>query len=480
MGKLTAFQSGNHLEYMVAGMFQSQGYLVRRSVALAVDNGGSDATDIDVLGVKFTRPFQPNRVVCDCKDRARTRPFERVLWAKGLSGFLGVSDTYVALPRASRDVIHFAKLGNVRVLPAPAIQEVVDRAFEGRGTGYGQANEQFYPRFIHAIQQYVRTDSRVEETLSQVRRQLISANPYAALNLCVIRMQEIVEQLKSTVDPLASAAWRFVASETAVVVSVLVLGICGDTMGMNHTDREHRIITGLTYGDMSPAKAEELFRLTQKLAFEAAGIATPSTGFTPTLAVGRVPAPVYADDVCGLVERALSTPEVYHELPQALDTLLFEFAVQGREFPPETYTVYLRGLMTPERIKGAKNVLAFLQTATGFQQEWLRPSRFAMPAQVETRTYGRRSARCKSAAFEGNAGQLNIPTHKRNVVREAPQSLAAPIKSADAEAPLPIAEETANSPQEEPSASPDIVSTHCAELLQDKVPADAEDRGSPL
>lgn len=102
-------QRGARLEYFVASVFQGQGYWVRRGVPLKYGISGQDATDIDVLGIRFTQPFQPHLIICDCKDKQRSKPYERIFWAKGLAHFVNASETYVALPKASLDVITFAK-----------------------------------------------------------------------------------------------------------------------------------------------------------------------------------------------------------------------------------------------------------------------------------------------------------------------------------------------------------------------------------
>ena len=85
---------GPRMEYLVAAVLQGEGYLVRRALAIRSGPTGQDVTDIDVIGFRFSRPFQMHRVICDCKEKGRPKPFERILWAK-VSPSFSASMTYM-------------------------------------------------------------------------------------------------------------------------------------------------------------------------------------------------------------------------------------------------------------------------------------------------------------------------------------------------------------------------------------------------
>ena len=70
----TNLKVGDRLELSAAAYFQAQGFLVRRGVMLSVAAGTADATDIDLLAIRFTVPLSEERVVADCKDRRKPRP----------------------------------------------------------------------------------------------------------------------------------------------------------------------------------------------------------------------------------------------------------------------------------------------------------------------------------------------------------------------------------------------------------------------
>lgn len=114
-------RKGSSLELDAAAYFQLHGYMVRRGVKLAVAEGLVDATDIDVLGVRFETPLAEERLIADCKDRKKPQTFERILWTKGLGTFFNVDRCIVVTPRARWQAREFAARGDVEVLGAQEI-----------------------------------------------------------------------------------------------------------------------------------------------------------------------------------------------------------------------------------------------------------------------------------------------------------------------------------------------------------------------
>jgi len=121
---------GGALETQTAAFFQAHGFVVRRGVKLAVGSGTTEATDIDVLGFRFGVPLAEQRLVVDCKDRRKPKPFERVLWTKGLAAFAQADYAVVVLPRAPWQARDFATRGKVELLDATEIE----RFLETQGT----------------------------------------------------------------------------------------------------------------------------------------------------------------------------------------------------------------------------------------------------------------------------------------------------------------------------------------------------------
>ena len=92
---------GTGFEYDVCQLFTEQNYFTRRSIPIR-STINQDITDVDVLGIKYTYPFEKKVIICDCKNKVKPKPFERIFWTKGLGEYVGVDDEYIALPKIGK------------------------------------------------------------------------------------------------------------------------------------------------------------------------------------------------------------------------------------------------------------------------------------------------------------------------------------------------------------------------------------------
>ena len=132
-------RKGPDLELRTAAYFQGLGYLVRRGIKLTVAAASAEATDIDVLAIRFSVPLAEERLIADCKDRKKPRPFERVLWTRGLATFARADRSVVVLSRVPWQVRELGAQGNVEIMEA---KEVSDGVGEDGATdrSYGEAD----------------------------------------------------------------------------------------------------------------------------------------------------------------------------------------------------------------------------------------------------------------------------------------------------------------------------------------------------
>ena len=359
---------GFRLEYLTLAVFQAQGFLVRRSVPLKYGSNNQHATDIDVLGIKFTNPFQPNLIVCDCKDKARPKPFERIFWAKGLATFIDASEAYVTLPKASWDIINFARSGHVRILTNQILEDTFAKTYGGNGKAYGLANQDFIEPFYKRINPVIKKSKVAVDILFQTRTLYQINDPYVSLNIALAHLSLCANELKKY-DKSQDIydLWRFISADLIVGISLLLLYIASDTIGFTKKERQRHIQNRLTYGDISEKKAKEIFYLAKKLAIEAARMSSPTTSVQALLPfdIGKIESPAYAPNVAGLVDRAFASPSLYHDLPQLIDFLLFEQALQNRRFSDEEYRKTFPCANQIERLKVARNIFVFVRDSAG-------------------------------------------------------------------------------------------------------------------
>lgn len=359
---------GLRLEYLAAQLLERQGYLVRTRVPVTYgESSQQDATDLDVYALGFSQPFQRHTVLCDCKDRQRGRPLERVFWAKGVAASLSIDETYVCLPQASVDLIEFAGTHGVRVLTRSMLDQALTATRASFPSGYGLTDPQFAELFYGDVRAASKTQPLLGQTLAQVREQYRLPDPYVGLNRAFLMARTCLKAMRA--DQSATALWRYVLADVVVLMSVLLLMIANDTVQYDSVARKERIIKRLSYGDVAPRKAEEIFRLASQLVVEsirAIDAKMLSQGLLP-FNIGSIEPPPYAADVVGIVNRAMASPGTYCSVSTALDYLLFGQALRTGEYSESDFVAFAGEHVAEDLLKVAKNVVVFARDHVGFE-----------------------------------------------------------------------------------------------------------------
>jgi len=351
---------GPRLEYIVSGLFQNQGYLTRRSIPLQYGNRNQDATDIDIIGHLFTLPFQMHTIICDCKNKQKSKPYERIFWAKGLAQFVGASDVYVSLPQASWDTVKFAQKGNVRIITFESIKEYSKR----NAYLYGLADDDFYINFFNNLNNEIKQNKQLYDAFIILKGIYLNEDPYVTINVAIDLIQTSGKNMaligeKGTKDNFTF--WKYICCESLIIVGLNILKICVDTFCLPSKAREQHILSKLTYGDIDPTKINKILKYAKNVANEMVKASIPKTALPKASVVdfGEISPPHYAYSIVGIVERAILNPEWYINLPQVLDFILFEFAVKNKEFSMEIFKTIFNTEFTNETLKAAKNLLIF-------------------------------------------------------------------------------------------------------------------------
>jgi len=292
-----------------------------------------------------------------------------------LSSFVKAAETYVALPKSNLEITNFAKSGGVRILTQSVIQDSLEKIYGSESYGYGLANSSLAETFLRKLAGPLKREKSATRILFETRAAYLVDDPYVSLNLCMANLAEATEALRDGGPSERMDSWRFVAAELVVLTSLLLLYIAADTVVLTKEDRSRHITQKLTYGDISPSKAEDIFRLTQELAREATRSLSRSKSSPSMLPfdLGVIDPPPYSTDVVGLVERAINSPGLYYELPQLIDFLLFEQALQNRGFADEDYRKRFPTPTPDERLKVARNIFHFLKESVGLDPKIFWP-----------------------------------------------------------------------------------------------------------
>lgn len=337
---------GFSFENKVVEYFRSQGYLAKRGIPLTTESK-QDATDIDVYGTKFIYPFIETTLICDCKNKAKPRPFERIFWTKGVAEYVRVNNTYVALPKVQTDVNKFAIDINVNLLSNDEINK-----FEGDNFSYG----------LNKIDD-INSNIGLKSIYSSIKQLYIYRNPYTMLNRCINNIKLISEKIKTSKEDEIEY-YKFILSELVVVLSVSILRVCSKLMSLDKKYREGYLLDKLTYGEMPLDKAKSIIEGSSRLALE---VIKRETGIIKYSLeeFDFIRPPEYSKDLIGLIFRAMENPKYYVELPQNIDYIMFEVFMNNKNLDDEEFKNIFGSENYNEKIKSCKNIIYLINHHCG-------------------------------------------------------------------------------------------------------------------
>ncbi|HOV87110.1 MAG TPA: restriction endonuclease [Syntrophobacteraceae bacterium] len=334
-------KKGNSLEFLTASYFQAHGYLVRRSVKLSVAAGTAEATDIDLLAIRFNTPLAEERVVVDCKDRKKSHPFERILWTLGLSSFSRAQRAVVVTPKVPWQAREFAAQGAVEILDALDLETFLDSA-GGKIQAFGEADPEVANQFEVCKKHMGEENKHLLREDLKLRQMLTIGSPLTNFNRVVATFSMIKKQPAGIRDDVAWIS-RYICFNAAVVAAVMLVRFSAESKWTPEKDWSAYARKKLTYGDTSPVKAQQL----AKLAF--------GTDFFEGL-----PPPHYTDEIIEVIKALISRPDIAVQVPYALDYHLLG-CVLGKT--PKDAVHPVLGARQEEVLKMGKRILSALAYA---------------------------------------------------------------------------------------------------------------------
>jgi hypothetical protein len=298
-------KKGTPLELLTAAYFQAHGFLVRRSVTFTVADGTAEATDIDLLAIRFSVPLAEERLVADCKDRKKSRPFERILWTRGLATFADAQQGVVVTPKAPWQAREFAAKGHIEILGP----DEIDQFLHSKGdiyTPFGEAEPTLSYQFDQRKKRVQYQDKELFREDLRLRQMLVAGKPLTNLNRVIKVLSESNKFFKRATSPDVIWLRRYLYFNAAVVASVMLLRFAAESKWTPEKDWSDHARKRLTYGDVTPQKARQLAEMAFNRDF-----------------FNGLPTPFYTEEIVDLLASIISQPVAASMIPYIIDFQLF-------------------------------------------------------------------------------------------------------------------------------------------------------------
>jgi hypothetical protein len=263
---------GDDLEYRIARLFVFMGYFVRRSRPIFTAGALDQATDLDVLAIRYTEPFRRQLITLECKSGGEG-PLDRIFWLGGVKKYVSADEAILVRKSTKWNIKDFAKEAGVQLWDLEKITEL-EAAFRiGSDDWPGVSDRAFYARELKAWNEALQKDGNTWDLRFTLETEIQFNDPFPGLNFLMYHLRLFTRNFPS--EP-RNSFYRHMIAETISQTAVFLMRIAERAFDLPEKDRTGFVEKGLTYGSVDPKFADRvlasalnltkqtIFHLTQK------------------------------------------------------------------------------------------------------------------------------------------------------------------------------------------------------------------------
>jgi hypothetical protein len=315
--------SGDELEYRIARLQIFMGYYVRRGCPIFTVGGLNQATDLDLLAIRYFEPFRRQMLITECKS-GTLGPLDRIFWLSGVKSFVRADEAILVRKGTKWDIKDFAKRAGIEILDLFKISEleanfkITDREWPGI------SDHKFLESRLPAWNKTLANNPNWWEFYLTISSETSYEEPFAGINYLMQQLRLLTKSLKRTEG--ASFERKMVADGISQLCAFL-MRISEQAFDLSHEDRKGFIEKGLKYGNLDSRFAERIlnsaYNLTRQTIIHYTG-----KNYDVDQKLFQIPVPPGAREIHLIVDEILRLYPSTLNLPQICDLLLLEVYVK--------------------------------------------------------------------------------------------------------------------------------------------------------
>src|SRR5215469_4393503 len=323
------FKLGDPLEYRILRLYLHMGFFSRRGRELYTVGRLDTATDLDVLGIRYTVPFSREVRIAECKTAGGEGPLDRIFWLSGVKKYIDADYATLIRPATKWNIKDFGTEVGVEVFDLPHVDELEHNLGIGPSSWLGGSDHAFFMANSDEWNRELVRDSNLKELFQTLSGEVRFHEPYGGINFLLHHLRALTRDLKEHRFASESLT-KFLLSECVAQLSMFLMKVAGLTFGLSAPDRAAFIEKGMTYGHMDKPLIDRLFRNTKRITSE---LIKHHTGRDVLVddSLFRMPEPPNVNQVQALVEALVLRPSAATSFGPITDLLVFERFVRQRE-----------------------------------------------------------------------------------------------------------------------------------------------------
>lgn len=247
---------GEKAEEVLRRFFLEQGYFVVRSVPFLYSE--NDVTDVDVWLYGKASNFTRERINVDIKNKKKSKPFERIIWAKGLQASLRFEGCLVVTNSTRKDIREFALSNSVAIIDKTLLENLLEKGIDSSRI----VEEQFVQEISSESSSVGKDDWKERYRMSKAR--VLNKLNFDGCNEYLTEIEYYLEQssLRSN---------RTLVPLRLLYINISLFLICLDFtvktfVNLDRRSRMDLLISGFNYGERGKERTDKIINTAIQLA----------------------------------------------------------------------------------------------------------------------------------------------------------------------------------------------------------------------
>lgn len=324
--KPAALVIGDDLEYRIARLYIFMGYFVRRGCPVYTIGSLDQATDLDVMALRYIEPIRREMLITECKGGANP-PLDRIFWLSGVQQYVKATQAYLVRKGTKWNIKDFAKECGVQVLDFFRVAEIETALKISDSDWPGVSDKAFYKSEQTSWNRCIWSEPRYWELYQTLTSEIRYDDPFVGVNYLLSQLRIITRSWRTAPQ---EAALRFLLSESITQLAVFLIRIVELSFDLTSNDRQGFIRKSLTYGNLEPRYADRILNSAYNMTRQAVVHYTNKlVDIDRTLF--SMPAPPSTEEIVAFVDELVAAYPSNLTFAPICDLMLFESFTKGRD-----------------------------------------------------------------------------------------------------------------------------------------------------
>lgn len=322
------FKLGEENEYRIARLFVWMGYFVRRGREIYTEGRLDQATDLDVLALRYRAPFSREVITIESKPGGEG-PLDRVFWLSGVRQFVNADRALLYRPSTKWNIRDFAKKAGVEILDPNRLAALENRYVFEPKNWLGLCDWQFLKERLDSWNKVFSTQPKYKELYQTLVTEIRYDEPFALIAFWIHHLRGLTRDLVRETGS-AQELVKYLIADAVGQLAVFFLRVVQSAADLPQLDRKGMVSKKLVYGEQEPRLADRVFENSYQIA-KAAIREKLGTDIEIDRSLFIVPKPDYVDEVVELIEELTAETGISTDLPQIIDIIMSEWFLKGNK-----------------------------------------------------------------------------------------------------------------------------------------------------